>query len=127
MPELFDVLTYDYAKAQDILDVPETYTPIVSMVTPSREAGIYEFGLSLTYNMDTASRSVLLRFTTDGGLIWTEFMAEPKDSTDDQPHFYQFPMDHPGGSLDVQMEMRKETSGSVLDVHFADTWFKRVG
>ena len=126
MPELFDVLTYDYAKAQDILNIPDTYTELVALLTPSRPVGVYELGMSLTYNLDTANRSVFLRFTTDGGVSWNEFSAEPKDSTDDEPHFYQFPVTHAGGAKDIQIQARKEAATGVLDVHFADTWFKRV-
>ena len=127
MAELFDILTYDFNKASDVLNVPETYTPVVSMVTPSRVAGTYEFGVSLTYNFDVANRSVFMRFSTDGGVTWNESSAEPKDTTDDEPHVYLFPYVYAGGILDAQLEMRKQDATGVLNVNFADLWFKRVG
>jgi len=127
MTEIFEILTYDYTKAVDINAIPEVYTPVVGMVTPSRPVGIYEMGLSLTYNFSVANKSVFMRFSTDGGVSWNEFTAEPKDTTDDEPHFYQFPMEHVGGAVDMQIEARKEDANGVLNVHFADIWFKRVG
>ena len=126
MAELFDILTYDYAKATDILNIPDTYVSLVSLTTPSRDAGVYEYGISLTYKLDTANRSAYLRFSTDGGATWTEFISEPKDKTDDSPHFYQFPKNLAGGILNFEIQAKKETAANLMDVSFADIWIKRV-
>lgn len=126
--ELFDILTIDYNKAQDILNIPEVYTTVVT-VGPSvaRPAGVYEFTLSLTYQLSVTNRSVYLRFSDNGGATWNEFTSEPKDTTDREPHFYSYPFVHAGGPFHAIMEMRKEDVSGTLNCFFADLMFKRIG
>ena len=127
MPDFFDVATYDYNKAQNVLDIPETYDPIVSLVTPFREEGLYEIGMALSYTFDSNTTSVYLRFSIDGGGTWTEFINEPTDSLDIVPFVYLFPKVQLEGVFDMILEMRKESGVGDLDVAFVDIWYKRIG
>ena len=126
MPELFDVLTYDYEKVSDLLDIPDTYIQALSMLTPDRVPGVYEFGIALTHHFNTAAKSIYLRYSLDGGVIWTEFIGEPSDATNQTPSFYQYPIDHAGGVFDILIEIRIEDVVGELDVYFLDAWVRRV-
>ncbi len=118
--------TYDYVKEIDILDIPDVYTPISTLETPNREVGVYEFKMSMTYRFTSANTSVFYRWRTNGG-VWNVTTAEPKDKTDDQPKDYYYPVEHKGGAYKVEVEMKKETSSGVPDVHFHDMVFERKG
>ena len=125
--DIFATLTYDYTKAGSTLNIPETYTPVGSTTSPSRAAGVYETGFSLTYLFPDINDSAYLRFRINGG-SWNEFVSEPKDVQDRNAVYYQFPFDHPGGAMSIEVEMRKEDVGAnPLDCLFCDTWFRRVG
>lgn len=126
MPELFDVLTYDYEKTVDVLNIPETYTPVGTLTTPLRAAGTYVLGFSLTYNFDRTTESVFFRWRQNGG-AWTEYSSEPKDITDSLNAFYEFPADYTEISHTIEVQMRKETVNGTLDLKFLDIFFQRVG
>ena len=125
MAELFSILTYDYNKAQDILDIPDTYTPLAS-VSADREAGVYELGLSVSWTFDRTTNSAFIRFSIDDGVTWNEFEAEPKDKTNINATYYAFPHVHSGGAISMEIEAKKETGAGALDVQFADVWIQRV-
>ena len=124
--EILNVMTYDYNKAQDILAIPDTYTELNNYTSPSRPAGIYEVGMSFTWDFTIVNRSAYFRWTTDGGGNWNEFISEPKDVQDKQGVYYQYPVDHPGGPMSITTQMRKEDGLGVLNVTFSDVWFRRV-
>jgi hypothetical protein len=124
--EVLNVMTYDYDKQSNILNIPETYTELNSFTSPSRPAGIYEVGMSFTWQFDIANRSALFRWTTDGGTTWNEFQSEPKDISDKNATYYQYPFNHPGGTMQIITQMRKSDVNGTLDVTFSDVWFRRV-
>jgi hypothetical protein len=124
--EVLSVMTYDYDKQANILNVPETYTEINNYTSPSRPAGVYEIGMSFTYAFNQTNRSVYWRWSTDGGTVWNEFRSEPKDVQDKFARYYQYPVDHAGGPLSIITQTRKEDVLGVLDVFFSDVWFRRV-
>jgi hypothetical protein len=117
-----------YAKAAGILDVGETYEPIVSLTTPDdTPAGVYMFGLSISYVWPTTNRSVYIRWRERNG-DWNEFVHEPGDVTDVVPLVYMYPTTWSGGAFAFDLEMHKESGGGggQLDVSFADVWAQRV-
>jgi hypothetical protein len=120
------IMTYDYDKASNILNIPETYTELNNLVTPARPAGVYEVGLSFTWQFDIANRSALFRWSTDGGVIWNEFQSEPKDVSDKSATYYQYPFVHPGGTMQIATQARKQDANGTFDVTFSDVWFRRV-
>ena len=120
------VMTYDYDKQSNFLNIPETYITLNDYTSPSRPAGVYEVGLSFTWQFDIANRSALFRWTTDGGTIWNEFQSEPKDVQDKAATYYQYPFVHAGGPMSIQTQMRKQDANGTLDVTFSDVWFRRV-
>ena len=126
MAELFNILTFDHLIGVPNPDIGETYEEVANLTTPTHPAGAYLYALSLSYAFDRANKSVYLRFSIDGGIVWHEFEGEPKDSTDVNPVYYAFPsVVATEGVLTLQVEMRKETGGGVLDLKFIDVWIER--
>lgn len=118
-------LTYDTVKESDILNIPETWTNIITLNTPERPAGTYVFGISLTYTFLSANKSAFLRFRVDGG-VWNEFRSEPKDVSDTNTVYYAYPAEYEAGEHVFEVQMRKEDAVSnQLDVTFADLFFER--
>ena len=124
--DVLAVMTYDYDKQQDILNIPETYTQLNNFTSPSRPAGIYEVGMSFTWDFTLVSKSAYFRWSTDGGSTWNEFISEPKDVQDKMAMYYQYPFNHPGGQMNIITQMRKEDATGTLNVTFSDVWFRRV-
>jgi len=117
-------LTYDYDKKGGYTDLPDTYTTLNDLIV-DRLAGVYVYGISLSWIFDRTNDSVYLRFSTNGGTTWNEFIAEPKDKTDTNATFYSFPSEHNGGIIQMKVEIRKDTGGGQLDVPFTDVWIER--
>ena len=126
MTELLDILTYDTIKVSNILDIPDTYVNIMTLVTPSRPAGRYNLGAAWTYTFLSANRSIFTRWRIDGG-VWNENFSEPKDVSDKTATYYAYPDDYAAGSHTIEFEARKEVGGNQFDVLFADLFFQRVG
>ncbi len=124
--ELFDIQAYDFDKQKDILDIGDVYKRL-NTLSVNRVAGIYELGLSISWTFNRTTSSVFLRFSTDGGVTWEEFEAEPKDATDSNATYYAFPKAHLGGTIGIIVEARKETSAKVFNVQFSDVWVDRKG
>ncbi len=125
--ELFDILTLDYDKGGPSLNIGDVYVPITEIITPVRPAGIYEFGISMTWTYDRTNRSAYMRYSTNGGTSWNDFIAEPKDSTDANAMYYAYPrILAADGIQQLRVESRKETGAGTLDINFADCWIKRI-
>jgi hypothetical protein len=117
--------TYDFAKSVNII-AGEIYTELLNYTTDAPLNGIlYEFGLSLSWQYTVANKSAYLRFSTDGGVSWTEFIGQPKDQTDVVPFVYIFPIAFTG-SPNVIIELRKQDASGILTAFYSDSWIKRV-
>ena len=123
---VFNTMTYDYEKTVDILNIPETYTPVGQLVTPLRVAGTYVLGFSLTWTFDHTTESVFMRWRQEGG-AWNEYSSEPTERTDSNTAFYEFPSEYIEQVHDIEVEMRKETATGILNLQFLDIFFQRVG
>lgn len=124
---VFATLTYDYAKVSNVLDIPETWTPVLTLTTPNRPDGVYEFGMSFTYDFPDTNDSAYVRWRIDGG-VWNEFRSEPKDIQDRIAAYYAFPAQYAAGVHVMDFEMRKDViTANQLDLLFLDLWFHRVG
>jgi hypothetical protein len=122
---LFSILTYDYNKTVDLLNIPDTYTPVGQLITPVRAAGTYVLGFSLTWNFDRTTESIFLRWRQEGG-AWNEYTSEPTERTDDNTSFYEFPDAYPSQAHDIEVEMRKQAAQGILNLRFLDIFFQRV-
>jgi len=120
---LLDTLSvFEYDSTVDILDIPETYTNVATLIYVDMPAGVYMIGLSATYNLDITQKSVFARFSINGG-IPEDFSKEPKDSTDREAFSYSFPYVHStSGNFELLMDMRKEDTSGVLNTLFANVW-----
>jgi len=124
--ELFNVMTYDYVSDSNILDIPDTFTNIGTLTTGDNEAGLYEFVFSLAFIYSTTTSFATFRWRIDGG-TWTEFQVEPKDVNATNSKYYGYPGTYIAGVHVFEFEIKKGSSGNVLDVQFIDLMFKRVG
>jgi len=59
-------------------------------------------------------------------VTWFEFSSEPADKTDDNPASYVFFLENMSGDLNFQVQARKEDATGVMDIHFIDTYIRRV-
>ena len=122
---VFETLTFDTAKAIDTLNVPETYTNILTLTTPERAEGEYMLSFSGTYSFDRTTESVYVRFRVDGG-NWNEGVSEPKDVSDISRLFYQYPAQYTQGVHTIEFEARKESAQGTFNFLFLDIYFQRV-
>jgi hypothetical protein len=87
MPELFDILTYDYNIVENIPITTTTpdWTDVITLTTPERAAGTYGLAFSLQFNMASTTKSFMYRFSLDGGSTWgNTYYKEAKDKPDIQ-------------------------------------------
>ena len=121
----FDPL-FVYSKTDVPIDIPATWTEI-NRLTVDAPAGTYLWGISITWEFDVTNRSAYFRFSRDDGQTWgAEYAVEPSDASNIHPFFYQFPIEHPGGSRQVVMQARKENNQGVLTVLYSDLYYQRV-
>ena len=120
--------SYDFVKVEGLSNLPEVYFPIATLRTGLRELGIYEFKFSINYNFNVTNKSVFLAYSLDGGKKYYEFVAEPKDKTDNKGYSYFFVIDHPGGrGFDIRFKIKKEDGTGVLNVNYFDAIIERKG
>jgi hypothetical protein len=82
MPELFDVLTFDSEVVENvqITTTDPNWTDLITLVTPSRAAGLYELSFSLQFTLNSTSQAFIYRFSLDGGASWgVAYEKEVKD------------------------------------------------
>ena len=117
--------TYDYIINLDILNIPETYTNIVSITTPNREAGVYEMTMSVIYNFDQNNKKLYMRRKFNGG-DWLEFANPAVDTIHNQSKTIMNVIEHAGGTASCEVEMRKEDGSGIFNVARISLSFKRV-
>ena len=148
MAELFDILTYDYAKTNSVddpnlLNLPYTssidHTPntgtfynVVSTTTGVvAPAGVYNFAFSIFWQIsDISQQWGLFSFSLDGGTTWDTVAKESKDPSNRETILYGFPKEIVAPAiltLDLQCAHYEATdTGKVMQVTFADVWIERV-
>ncbi len=123
--QLWDRIPYYTAKATNVLNLSEVYSNVATLTTPVILAGKYEFSFSLSFNINSTSNKVYIRWRTNGG-AWNEFIHESKDSTSITPLTYFYPNDFVSQVHTFEFEMRKQTSSNTLNVNFLDLILKKV-
>jgi len=116
-----------YHKTDTPIAVPGTWTEINRLSVVDAPAGTYLWSVSITWQFDLVNRSALFRFSNDDGQTWgREYSIEPNETTNLVPFFYEFPIEHSGGSRQVIMQCRKEDANGTLEVLFSDLIYQRV-
>lgn len=124
---IFETLTYDTVKAVSVLDIPDTFQEILTLVTPERAAGKYVLGISVTWTFADTNDSAYMRWRIDGG-PWVVYTSEPQDVTDQNANYYEFPDDYAQGTHTITVEARKEDqNANDFDINYIDLFFQRVG
>ena len=149
--DIFDILTYDVAEDNSsdtpaLLNIatkttsrtnspdddPTGYTPLLSLTsTVERPPGVYEFGLSLNWNLNAAQKEAMIAFKRSGAAAWNIGLREPKDANDRNFSVYTFPHTITVSeilTLDIQITMFDGSiTSELIDVFFVNAWIKRVG
>lgn len=118
-------LAYRYAKTTDVpvnaVSTDPDWTDVGEVTFDTAQAGIYEYKISLSFNLNSTTTSAYVRFSIDGGVNWSTFQGEPKDITDSRPAFYAFPKEYAVDTpLQLKLQAAKEVAGDVMTVTFAD-------
>ena len=112
----------------DVLDIPDTWTPVVAVPLATLEAGTYMFGFSLHVSFTDANDAIYIRYSIDGGTEWHTFAftAPVVVGTDNNlPVVYAFPYDAADGDWGLMIEAQKDTGANTFDINFADAWIER--
>jgi hypothetical protein len=121
-----DFHSFKFSKVKDVLDIPETWTQLNALTETLEVCGIYNINMAVNWTFDTATKSVFMRYTLDGGTTWFEdFAREAKDKTDKNAVYYAFPIEATNPNLDLRIEVRKETGSNTFNVLFCDLWVER--
>ena len=116
---------YEFVANADILDVSDSYTPIVSLVIPILLTGNYLVGFSSTFKFDTPNASAMAQMILNSGTP-EEFFSEPKSTDNRQSTTYIFPYTQDvEGAFSLAIEMKKTSPSNVLDVLFANMWIDK--
>jgi hypothetical protein len=123
--ELFNILTYTFQKNVNILDIPDTFTPIVQVTQQAGDNGIYELGFSISGTFPNITNPVVARYRINND-PWLSISKEQKDVTDNITFYYAFPYAWDGATpITIEVEGRKSGSADQLDVQYADAWIER--
>lgn len=119
--------TYDHADAVGYLNNTTVYTDVVSIATPVRSAGVYEYAISWRWSMTTISRSAHFQFSDDDGVTWHEMVEETKDVSDVHFMYYAYPKDDATvGIKHLKFQAKVEQSGDIVTISNASVIIKRV-
>jgi len=116
---------YKYSKTTNMLDIPDTWTPVTSILAENAVSGVYEIKISVQGFMGDTSDAAMIRFQVNNG-GWTEFRREAKDNDDTVGWTYLYPIPHLEGDILLELEAKKETGGTRYDIQFADTIIEKV-
>jgi hypothetical protein len=120
---------YNFVKVTGVTvaSVQPAYQEIARLNLTNVQAGTCEYKLSVAYNYNSTTKSVMFRFSLDSGTTWFEFSTEPKERHDESAFFYAFPKEILTSGTDHAfiMEASKE-SNDVFVIDFADLMFERV-
>jgi len=111
--ELFDVLTFSHATAEDV-DITTTdpdWTDLLNLDTPALPSGVYALVFVLQFSLASTSQSFMYRFSTDGGTTWGPiYQKEVKDRSNIEIIEVLDIVDHTAGDLDVAVQVTREGS-----------------
>ena len=119
------VMTYDYTIVTGITIANDVYEQVGALITPIREAGIYQLELSMLHTLNSTNTSAYFRVSTDGGTNWLEIRREPKDVTDKDVRSYPSTLVHAGGILNIIVQARKENAVDILILEKLDIMLNR--
>jgi hypothetical protein len=122
--------TYDFKKVggtgNEITINTDTWTDVLDNQLEQRDAGIYEYKHSVTFNHSSTSRSAEFRFSLDGGLTWDTRTREVKDTTNDEDTEALFPIEYGGGTPRLRLQARCESASDTLTIKWASQILQRV-
>ena len=125
MPKFTDVFPFREIDAYGILVDSEIYDEKL-VLTETLPAGKYMLTLTMAYSSPDTNDSFYFKRTRDIADPF-EYLMESKDATDVRPVTISMSYDHPGGDLDIGIEMRKEdVDANNITIHAAAIYAQRV-
>ncbi|HUW03029.1 MAG TPA: hypothetical protein VMW08_11795 [Acidimicrobiales bacterium] len=116
-----------FIKVADVIDIPDTYTPVAALAVAYLPEALYFVGVSITYTFPSANRSVYFRWRTNGG-PWNEWIHEAPDAQDRVPIVYGFPRYYgPQENFTLEFEARKAPGIAQFDIKYLDLWLDLKG
>ena len=126
MAEYTEVFPYRSEIQQNILIDSEVYSEKLVLTKDNMPAGTYLVSLSMSYSNPDLNDSFYYRATRDIA-TGVEITKEAKDSDDVYATTIMVQHTHPGGTIDVGVEMRKEDAGALdVTVLNAGIFIRRV-
>ena len=120
-----DVHTYDYATINDVLDIPDTFTNILTLTTPYRDKGDYSIGFNAEFKFTSNNKQLFMRSRVDGG-PWRDYAYAPTDTSFITPYSYDKIIPFEAGIHTLEVEMRKEDAQGVFDMVTFGLKFERI-
>jgi len=128
MPELYDIVKINTQKNSAILDIGTVMEPLVTMTTPTLQAGTYMISFSFEANFhNQKNQPMRSQITGDfAGEVYTDSVGDNDDGI--KTRSYQFPKVWAGGPITLGLQASKSTAfAAQLDVNFVDVNIMRVG
>ena len=119
------VPVYEYILASDVTITNDVYQEVCNLTTASLPAGTYQMSLATIYSLNSTTSSAFFRFSTDGGVTWTEASEEPKDITDKRARTVVLVDVFVGGVKNIIIQARKEVAGDVMVLDITNIIYER--
>ncbi len=118
-------VVFRFVNTVDVLDIPDTFTPIAMLDVGFKPAGIYMVGAAVSWTFDRMTEYVEQRWRINGG-DWNEQIVKPNDVDEKHNDYYAFPDLYEDGPFLLEFEMRKETMLGTLDLQRLSLFIQRV-
>jgi len=128
MPELYDIVKINTQKNSAILDIGTVMEPLVTMTTPTLQAGTYIISFSFEANFhDQKNQPMYSQVTGDfAGDIYSDSIGDNDNGI--KTRYYGFPKVWVGGPITLGLQASKAAGfGAQLDVNYVDVNVMRVG
>jgi len=124
--KLTEFLTFDTVKVKNITDILGAWKSVAILNTPSREAGLYMLGFSMSHNFDLSTEYTSIRWRINGS-AWTQIDSDLSDKSTTVASMYSYPYTlEADGVVTVELEAAQQTGNGTFNVEFVDIWLNRV-
>lgn len=112
--EQYDVFEYQQVNNHSVTTT--VYADVINFTTANLEAGIYKVALGQMFNLDSAVNLAWFRASFDGGLTWMEVAEKVVDVSANKPLSFFTVINHPGGTVNIITQAKKDATGDVLNI-----------
>ena len=124
---IFDHI-YEYNKiggaGNEVTVNTTTFIDILDKDLGTLPAGVYEYKHSMTFTIDSTTKSLIFRFSLDGGATWEERSREVKDVTNVEDTESSFPLALGVEPVHLRLQAKVE-SGATAVIKYASQVFEK--